>query len=121
MASSTSQYILISLLEPNGCPTGEPAYRSLRRLCTVCHRVGLLARSFLSSGSNLGILFCFSAVKGGADRIEVCANLGIGGGTTPTIGLLKSIQNVVDVPIMVRLLHFKYHILIITLGFLGSD
>jgi len=44
-----------------------------------------------------------AAVKGGADRIEVCANLGIGGGTTPTLGLLKSIQNVVDVPIMVMI------------------
>lgn len=65
----------------------------------------MLARFFLSSGSNLVIFsFFFSAVKGGADRIEVCANLGIGGGTTPTLGLLKSIQNVVDVPIMVRLL-----------------
>ena len=63
----------------------------------------MLAQSFLSSGSNFGNPF-FSAVKGGADRIEVCANIGIGGGTTPTLGLLKSIQNVVDVPIMVR--HF---------------
>jgi len=44
-----------------------------------------------------------AAVKGGADRIEVCANLGVGGGTTPTIGLLKSIQTVVDVPIMVMI------------------
>ena len=41
----------------NGCAAGEPAYRSLRRLCTVCHRVGVLARFFLSSGSNLAILF----------------------------------------------------------------
>lgn len=59
----------------------------------------MLARCFLSSGSNF---FFSSAVRGGADRIEVCANLGAGGGTTPTLGLLKSIQNVVDVPIMVR-------------------
>ena len=65
----------------------------------------MLAQSFLRSGSNFffGNPFFSSAVKGGADRIEVCANIGIGGGTTPTIGLLKSIQSVVDVPIMVRL------------------
>ena len=100
------------LVPLNGCATGEPAYRSLRRLCTVCYRVGVLARFFLSSGPNLVNLFYFSAVKGGADRIEVCANLGIGGGTTPTIGLLKSIQTVVDVPIMVRLFSFLVYNLI---------
>jgi CutC family len=70
----------------------------------------VLARFSLSPGFNL----FFSAVKGGADRIEVCANLGVGGGTTPTLGLLKSIQNVVDVPVMVRLpccWRLKHHIL----------
>ncbi|KAJ3511348.1 hypothetical protein NLJ89_g4142 [Agrocybe chaxingu] len=41
-----------------------------------------------------------AAVKAGADRLEVCGNLGIGGGITPTLGLLKSIQNIVDVPLM---------------------
>ena len=62
--------------------------------------------------SELMALTFFSAVKGGADRIEVCANLGVEGGTTPTLGLLKSIQNVVDVPIMVRpflSLHSRNH------------
>ncbi|KAF7337519.1 Copper homeostasis protein cutC [Mycena sanguinolenta] len=42
-----------------------------------------------------------NAVRGGADRLEVCANLGVGGGTTPSLGLLKAIQNSVDVPIMI--------------------
>ncbi|KAJ7269402.1 copper homeostasis CutC domain-containing protein, partial [Mycena haematopus] len=42
-----------------------------------------------------------NAVRGGADRLEVCGNLGIGGGTTPSIGLLKAIQNSVDVPLMI--------------------
>lgn len=37
-------------------------------------------------------LFLFSAIKGGATRIELCGNLGAGGGTTPSIGLLKSVQ-----------------------------
>ncbi|KAL0572919.1 hypothetical protein V5O48_009032 [Marasmius crinis-equi] len=41
-----------------------------------------------------------SAVRGGADRLELCSNLGLGGGTTPSIGLLKSVQRNVDVPIM---------------------
>ncbi|KAF7347562.1 Copper homeostasis protein cutC like protein [Mycena venus] len=42
-----------------------------------------------------------NAVKGGADRLEVCENLGVGGGTTPSLGLLKAIQRSVDVPLMV--------------------
>lgn len=41
-----------------------------------------------------------SAVKGGASRLEVCGNLGVGGGTTPSLGLLKAIEASVDVPIM---------------------
>lgn len=41
-------------------------------------------------------------MNGGADRLEVCANLGVGGGTTPSIGLVRSIQKAVkDVPLMV--------------------
>ncbi|KAJ7610804.1 copper homeostasis CutC domain-containing protein [Roridomyces roridus] len=42
-----------------------------------------------------------NAVNGGSNRLEVCANLGVGGGTTPSLGLLKSIMRVVDTPIMV--------------------
>jgi copper homeostasis protein len=43
-----------------------------------------------------------SAACGGADRLEVCGNLGIGGGTTPSLGLVRAIQKVVPhVPIMV--------------------
>lgn len=34
-----------------------------------------------------------SAVQGGADRLELCANLGLGGGTTPSLGLLKTVQS----------------------------
>ncbi|KDR85695.1 hypothetical protein GALMADRAFT_234710 [Galerina marginata CBS 339.88] len=45
-----------------------------------------------------------AAVKAGADRLEICANLGAGGGTTPSFGLLKSIQKVVpDIPLMVMI------------------
>jgi copper homeostasis protein CutC len=44
----------------------------------------------------------FSAVQGGADRLELCANLGAGGGTTPSLGLLKMVKQAVkDIPIMV--------------------
>ncbi|KAF8215855.1 CutC family-domain-containing protein [Mycena galopus ATCC 62051] len=42
-----------------------------------------------------------NAVRGGADRLEVCGNLGVSGRTTPSLGLLKAIQNSVDVPLMV--------------------
>ncbi|KAJ7103214.1 copper homeostasis CutC domain-containing protein [Mycena belliarum] len=43
-----------------------------------------------------------NAVQGGANRLEVCGNLGAGGGTTPSLGLLKAIKNSVgpDVPMM---------------------
>lgn len=43
-----------------------------------------------------------SAVQGGAERLEVCGNLGIGGGTTPSFGLVRAIQKVLPyIPIMV--------------------
>ncbi|KAJ7897201.1 copper homeostasis CutC domain-containing protein [Mycena olivaceomarginata] len=44
-----------------------------------------------------------NAVRGGADRLEVCGNLGVGGGTTPSLGLLKAIQSSVDVPLMIMI------------------
>ncbi|KAF7307151.1 Stearoyl-CoA desaturase [Mycena indigotica] len=46
------------------------------------------------------LLSNISAVQGGANRLELCGNLGVGGGTTPSLGLLKAVQQVVDVPIM---------------------
>ncbi|EPQ60465.1 hypothetical protein GLOTRDRAFT_31628 [Gloeophyllum trabeum ATCC 11539] len=45
-----------------------------------------------------------AAVNGGADRLEVCANIGVGGGTTPSMGLLKAISSVVPhTPLMVMI------------------
>ena len=45
-----------------------------------------------------------SAVRGGANRLELCANLGLGGGTTPSIGLFKAVKKVSKgVPIMVMI------------------
>ncbi|KAN0138242.1 Copper homeostasis CutC domain containing protein [Lactarius tabidus] len=42
-----------------------------------------------------------SAAGAGADRLEVCGNLGIGGGTTPSLGLIRAIQRAVPhIPIM---------------------
>ena len=47
-------------------------------------------------------LFDNSAARGGADRLEVCGNLGIGGGTTPSLGLVRAIQTALPhLPIMV--------------------
>ncbi|KAI0964174.1 hypothetical protein AcW1_001053 [Taiwanofungus camphoratus] len=47
-----------------------------------------------------------AAKQGGADRLELCANLGVGGGTTPSLGLLRAVQRAVpDTPIMVRPLY----------------
>ena len=44
----------------------------------------------------------YSAARGGADRLEICGNLGIGGGTTPSLGLVRVIQKALPhLPIMV--------------------
>jgi copper homeostasis protein len=44
-----------------------------------------------------------SAVRGGADRLELCANLGLGGGTTPSLGLFNAVHRALpNVPIMVK-------------------
>ncbi|PFH52269.1 hypothetical protein AMATHDRAFT_74329 [Amanita thiersii Skay4041] len=43
-----------------------------------------------------------NAIRGGADRLELCANLGAGGGTTPSLGFVKSIQDILgEIPIMI--------------------
>ncbi|KAL5519457.1 hypothetical protein ACEPAH_1140 [Sanghuangporus vaninii] len=34
----------------------------------------------------------FAAVEGGADRLEICGNLALGGGTTPSVGLVRLIK-----------------------------
>ncbi|KAI8990694.1 copper homeostasis CutC domain-containing protein [Trametes punicea] len=43
-----------------------------------------------------------AAIRGGADRLELCGNLGIGGGTTPSIGLFRAVREAVPhgIPIM---------------------
>ncbi|KAI9444532.1 copper homeostasis CutC domain-containing protein [Lactarius indigo] len=42
-----------------------------------------------------------SAAGAGANRLEVCGNLGIGGGTTPSLGLVRAIQRAIpNIPIM---------------------
>lgn len=41
-----------------------------------------------------------NAEKAGADRIELCAELGLGG-VTPSFGLLKSVREIVNIPIHV--------------------
>lgn len=43
---------------------------------------------------------CMAAAKGGADRLELCANLAIGG-TTPSASLFKQVQRDCDVKINV--------------------
>ncbi|KAH9958991.1 copper homeostasis CutC domain-containing protein [Russula dissimulans] len=45
-----------------------------------------------------------SAAYGGADRLEICGNLGVGGGTTPSLGLVRAIQKAVPhLPLMVMI------------------
>lgn len=54
----------------------------------------------------LDILLFDSAIRGGANRLELCGNLGLGGGTTPSLGLLKAVQKAVkshNIPIMVMI------------------
>ena len=43
---------------------------------------------------------CMAAAKGGADRLELCANLAIGG-TTPSAAVFKQVQRDCDVKINV--------------------
>ncbi|KAJ2918390.1 hypothetical protein MD484_g1993, partial [Candolleomyces efflorescens] len=69
-----------------------------------------------------------NAVHGGADRLEVCANLGIGGGTTPSLGLVRSIQKAVKdtVPLMVMIrprvgdFRYSHHEIDVMLGDIAS-
>jgi len=42
-----------------------------------------------------------TAQENGADRLEVCANLAVGGGTTPSAGLVRCILENGDLPLMV--------------------
>jgi len=45
-----------------------------------------------------------SAVRGRANRFEVCGCLGLGGGTTPSLGLVRSIKKALpDIPTMVMI------------------
>lgn len=44
------------------------------------------------------------AVRGGANRLELCGNIGIGGGTTPSMGLFKQVKRASpNIPIMVMI------------------
>ncbi|KDQ12870.1 hypothetical protein BOTBODRAFT_161080 [Botryobasidium botryosum FD-172 SS1] len=44
------------------------------------------------------------AVRGGAKRLEICGCLGLGGGTTPSLGLVRSIRKALpDIPTMVMI------------------
>jgi copper homeostasis protein len=58
--------------------------------------------SLLEGKSSINSCVEYRAVKGGADRLELCANLANGGGTTPTLGLVRTVYNLVDVSLMVR-------------------
>ena len=67
----------------------------------VRYRIVSISIAYTESATDI------SAIRGGADRLELCANLGFGGGTTPSLGLLTTVQNVIGDPsIMVR--HFFF-------------
>ncbi|KAJ7597480.1 copper homeostasis CutC domain-containing protein [Mycena floridula] len=44
-----------------------------------------------------------NATEAGANRLELCGNLALGGGTTPSLGLYKAVKRSVNVPIMVMI------------------
>ncbi|CCL98135.1 uncharacterized protein FIBRA_00129 [Fibroporia radiculosa] len=62
----------------------------------------------LSSAPGITVEVCVDSVesavaaaKGGANRLELCGNLALGGGTTPSIGLFQAVRSAVtDVTIM---------------------
>ncbi|KAI0059409.1 hypothetical protein BV25DRAFT_1889658 [Artomyces pyxidatus] len=69
----------------------------------------MLSQLPLSTRSQITVEVCVdslqsaaNAVNGGADRLEVCGNLGLGGGTTPSMGLVQAIQRKFpETPLMV--------------------
>lgn len=45
------------------------------------------------------------AVRGGANRLELCGNIGLGGGTTPSMGLFKQVKRLTSgarIMVMIR-------------------
>lgn len=48
------------------------------------------------------VVSAINAAKGGAVRVELCANL-MEGGTTPSIGMLKVIKRTVNIPVFVMI------------------
>ena len=46
------------------------------------------------------VVRALAAQRGGADRIELCANL-VEGGTTPSAGVIRAVLEVTDLPVMV--------------------
>ncbi len=76
---------------------------------------GVMATVFISENLKGGNMSCnqrlvevcvdsltsaLNAQKGGADRLEICQNLQLGG-TTPSYGLVKAIKEKVDLPLVV--------------------
>jgi CutC family len=77
---------------------------SLCGLRSICCQVSLTAPllSGLRTLDNVRRSHRDSAAYGGADRLEICGNLGVGGGTTPSLGLVRAIQKAVPhLPLMV--------------------
>jgi copper homeostasis protein len=74
----------------------QSALRLVSLYTTISHRTELELELFENACRS------YSAARGGADRLEVCGNLGIGGGTTPSLGLVRVIQKALPhLPIMV--------------------
>ncbi|THV07493.1 hypothetical protein K435DRAFT_259329 [Dendrothele bispora CBS 962.96] len=73
----------------------------LCRFCRLCSKVGVNYYSPCWWTHS----YCISAIQGGAGRLELCGNLGLGGGVTPSLGLLKAVQKALhaagnNIPIM---------------------
>jgi hypothetical protein len=73
---------------PHTVPPSSPYdHRGLRWLCSI--RCEVTNQQLIKKTVPWPL---YSAALGGATRLELCGNLGLGGGTTPSLGLFQAVR-----------------------------